>query len=129
MAQETDERSSRIDREPFRSAAIDPKLTEIRNQLARFTSATFATTGQLLHVGGHIIGSDRIEGRSPFGHGSDETVAVSLLLRIGSELVSACVDLFVDGRHYAAAALLRQIVEIEYLAWAFATNDREGERW
>jgi len=65
---------------------------------------------------------------SPFGHGSDEAVAVSLLLRIGSELVSAAADLFSDGRHYAAAALVRQVVEIEYLAWAFETNDKEGKR-
>jgi hypothetical protein len=56
-------------------------------------------------------------------------VAVSMLLRIGSELVSACTDLFADGRHYAAAALLRQLVEIEYLAWAFETRDQDGERW
>ncbi|HEV8325530.1 MAG TPA: hypothetical protein VG389_28235 [Myxococcota bacterium] len=129
VAEDTDQVSSRIDREAFRNAAADQTLSEVRNQLARFTSATFAATGELLHVGGHVFGSDRVEGRSPFGHGSDETVAVSTLLRIGSELVSACADLFADGRHYAAAALLRQIVEIEYLAWAFETNDQDGGRW
>ena len=129
MTQETDAGASLVDRETLRKAAADANLSELRKQLAHFTSKAFATTGELLHVGGHLLGSDRAEGRSPFGHGSDETVAVSLLLRIGSELVSACVDLFSDGRHYAAAALLRQVVEIEYLAWAFETKDQEGERW
>jgi hypothetical protein len=113
----------------MRIAATDEITIGIRQDLARFTSGAFAKAGELLHVIGHITGSDRVEGRSPFGHGSDETVAVSLLLRIGSELVSASTDLFADGRHYAASALLRQLVEIEYLAWAFETNDQEGERW
>ena len=126
----TEERKeSTIDYDVFRDAAVDARLMDIREQLARFTSTTFAATGDLLHVSGHIIGSDRINQQSPFGHGSDETVSVSLLLRIGSELVSAAVDLFGDGRHYAAAALLRQLVEVEYLAWAFDANRDEGARW
>ena len=54
---------------------------------------------------------------------------MSVLLRIASELVSASTDLFEDGRYYAASALLRQLVEIEYLAWAFETRHQEGERW
>jgi hypothetical protein len=118
-----------VDRDLMRGAATDDKVVEVRQNLARFTSETFAETGDLLHAFGHVVGSDRIEGRSPFGHGSDETIAVSVLLRIASELVSASTDLFEDGRHYAAAALLRQLVEIEYLAWAFETRDQEGERW
>lgn len=127
MIQEPSESS--VAREAIRAAATDSMLVGVREDLARFTSRAFASTGQSLHVFGHIIGSDRVERRSPFGHGSDETVAVSVLLRIGSELVSASNDLFADGRHYAASALLRQLVEIEYLAWAFETGDQDGERW
>jgi len=56
-------------------------------------------------------------------------VAVSLLLRVAGPLVSASADLFTDGRHYAAAALLRQLVEVEYLAWAFDARDSDAERW
>ena len=54
---------------------------------------------------------------------------MSVLLRVAGQLTSASADLFADGRHYAAAALLRQMVEIEYLAWAFETRDGDGERW
>jgi len=54
---------------------------------------------------------------------------VSVLLRIAGQLISSIAALFADGRQYAAAALLRQMVEIEYLAWAFETRDRDGERW
>jgi hypothetical protein len=86
-------------------------------------------TGTELHVVGHLLGTDRKNGLSPFGHCSDEIVAVSLLLRIAAQLVSASNDLFADGRHYAAAALLRQLVEVEYLSWAFATRNNDAERW
>jgi hypothetical protein len=115
--------------ETFSLAAKDEKLRKVRRDLAHFSSGIFLAVGTELHVLGDIIGSDRVDGVSPFGHGSDETVAVSMLLRIASQLVSSSADLFGDGREYAAAALLRQIVEIEYLAWAMETRDRDGERW
>lgn len=52
-----------------------------------------------------------------------------MLLRIGSGLVSGCADLVNSGRHYAGAALVRQLVEVEYLAWAFEKDDEECRRW
>jgi len=89
----------------------------------------FSHVGEQLHVAGHILGTDRRDGLSPFGHGDDTTVAVSILLRIGSQLISGSADLISDGRHYAGAALVRQLVEVEYLAWAFETKDEEAARW
>lgn len=89
----------------------------------------FGAVGRELHVTGHVIGGDRVEGRSPWGHGTDETVGVSMILRIASQLVSASVDLFTDGRTYSAAALTRQLVEVEYLAWAFEMRDEDAARW
>jgi len=113
----------------IRSAARDASLVTLRLELARFVAESLAGSGTELHVLGHIVGPDRVVGASPFGHGSDETVAVSTLLRIASQLVSASADLFQDGRAYAAAALLRQLVEVEYLAWAMEARSGEGERW
>jgi hypothetical protein len=113
----------------IRLAATDPQLADLRIKLARDTAHTFETLGNELHVVGHIIGSDRVMGASPWGHGTDETVAVSMILRIGSQLTSASTDLLADGRIYAASALIRQIVEVEYLAWAFDARDGSGEKW
>ena len=115
--------------ESVKQAAADVSLTAMRYELAAFAGGTFAQAGDELHAVGSIFGGDRVAGRSPFGHGSDEIVAVSMLLRIGSQLTTASADLFKSGRHYAAAALLRQLVEIEYLAWAFQTKDEDAERW
>src|SRR5580704_17087928 len=87
-------------------AAKDEGLVRCRRELAQFGSEVFLAAGMELHVLGHIVGSDMAGGVSPFGHGSDETVAVFVLLRIASQLLSASADLFADGRQYAAAALL-----------------------
>lgn len=113
----------------IRTSSRDESLKSIRIELVKFATETFSVVGQELHILGNLIGQDRHDGISQFGHGTDETVAISVLLRILDQLASAALDLFVDGRHYAAAALLRQIVEIEYLAWAFETRDGDAERW
>lgn len=113
----------------IRRVARDEALRRHRRELARFVSRLFSRTGQELHVAGHLLGSDRRNGVSPFGHGNDEVVAVSLLLRMGGQLIGASTELFSGGQHYAAAALLRQLVEIEYLSWAIETRNKDGERW
>ena len=116
-------------REAMAIAADDKDAIACRSELARFSAKQLVEAGAELHVLGHLIGPDRAQGSSPFGHGNDETVAVSVLLRVAGQLTSASADLFADGRQYAAAALVRQMVEIEYLAWAFETRDGEAERW
>ena len=116
-------------RESIRAAALDPEIIELRMRLAAFTAKTFLDVGTKLHVFGHLLGPDRKSGASPFGHGDDAAVAVSLILRIGSQLVSGSADLFASGRNYAGSALIRQLVEVEYLAWAFETKNEEAARW
>jgi hypothetical protein len=126
---ETERANTQAISETINLAGNDKNLRKQRGQLARFASEIFLSAGTELHILGHLIGPDRTDHVSPSGHGSDETVAVSVLLRIASQLISSSADLFEDGRKYAAAALLRQMVEIEYLAWAMETRDRDGERW
>jgi hypothetical protein len=46
--------------------------------------------------------------------------------RLHSEKEAHLLD---NGNLYAAAALLRQLVEVEYLAWAFAEDDEEAAAW
>jgi hypothetical protein len=117
------------DKEAMKAAALDPIAVAARMDFARFTTETFKDVGTKLHVLGHMLGTDRRNGVSPFGHGDDAAVAVSMLLRIASQLVSGCADLIADGRHYAGAALIRQLVEVEYLAWAFETKNEESAKW
>jgi hypothetical protein len=118
-----------IDRDRVRHDAVDEILCRLRHDLAAWAAVTISQAGLALHVAGNVIGDDRIRGESPFGHGSDEAVGVALLLRIVGELSAASADLFAAGRHYAASALLRQVVEVEYLLWAIETRDQDAQRW
>ena len=113
----------------IRDGAMAPTIIATRISLAQFTADVFRDVGTKLHLFGYLIGQDRKSGASPFGHGDDAAVAVSMLLQIGSQLVSGSADLIEDGRYYAGSALIRQLVEVEYLAWAFETKDDEAARW
>jgi hypothetical protein len=56
-------------------------------------------------------------------------VAAGLVAQISSELVSGALLLFRDGNEYAASALVRQLIECEYLLRAFQLNFAEAARW
>jgi hypothetical protein len=125
----SNERNPLVNLDDIRRAALEADQVAERMGLAKFASEVFQQVGKELHMAGHILGTDRSDGLSPFGNGDDATVAISMLLRIGSQLISASADLIKDGRHYAGLALIRQLVEVEYLAWAFETKDEEAARW
>jgi hypothetical protein len=55
--------------------------------------------------------------------------AISSLMGMAGELATASARLLSTGEHYAGAALLRQIVEIEYLTWNFKENKRDPASW
>ena len=69
-------------REAITAAANNKNLHKRRYRLAKFSSDRLAAAATELDLLGRIVGSDRVDGTSPFGDGSDETVAVSVLLRI-----------------------------------------------
>jgi hypothetical protein len=110
-------------------ASRDPVQKKARLDFLEYASDAFQDVGQMLHVFGHILGVDRKSGLSPFGHGDDEKVGIALLLQIASQIISASTQLLQDGRAYVGSALIRQLVEVEYLAWAFETRDAEAARW
>lgn len=60
----------------------------------------------------------------------DGTVsALGLLARVAAELAGVSGRLLSASHHYAGAALLRQVVEVEYLTWAFAHGERDAVCW
>lgn len=94
----------------------DEKISMIRHDLAIFTSEQFS------QVAIELIDQEQ--------KGSEEiNKAVSLILKIGSSLVMGANDLVAKGNTYAAAALVRQLVEVEYLAWAFENDENEARKW
>jgi hypothetical protein len=106
-----------------------PELAKMRYDCAFLVTVNFKKFGEMLWVSGHLIGTDRKDGLSPFQFGSDEVYGVALLMRIAAELGDNTIRLFAAQQTYAGAALLRQIVEIEYLSWAFDQRDGDAEEW
>lgn len=128
----SDESQSQIGEEIFeeiKKVVLDPSLIKRRHSLALFSAKHFDEVGiELQKCVASLDSANRVENIKDLSK-QDEIIAVSVLLLIASQLVSASNDLFLDGRHYSAAALLRQLVEVEYLAWAFDTRDGDAERW
>jgi hypothetical protein len=120
---------SEIREKLIKQEADKPELAKLRSKAALFVASSFQQFGEALQISGHFIGSDRKDKISPFQFGSDEIYGVSLLLRIAAELSKNTVKLYQAEQTYAASALLRQIVEIEYLAWAFNRRDGDAEKW
>jgi hypothetical protein len=110
-------------------AARDPLARAARVEVCLGLADGLRDVGQLLHVCGNIVGSDRVNGSSPFGNGSDAVVGLAGIIRIGALLCRGIVDLLNAGNVYSAAALSRQLVEVEYLSWAFANDHEEASSW
>jgi hypothetical protein len=112
-----------------RQSATDPRLAAARLNVAVTAAPRLRAAGRLLHLAGHIVGDGRVSGSSPRGNGDDAQVAVGVLAQIGADLLDASASLLSGTNHYAGAALLRQVVEVEYLSWAFANEKREASDW
>jgi hypothetical protein len=106
-----------------------PQDRAAREGACRALAATFREAGKLLWVVGYMVGPDRPEGQSPFGFGSDATVGLALVVKTGGELLSGATTLLDGDNLYGAAALLRQLVEVEYLAWAFSEDEEQAMAW
>jgi hypothetical protein len=55
--------------------------------------------------------------------------ALGLVARIGAALGRGAGELLSAGNPYAAAALTRQLVEVEYLFWTFADDIADAPAW
>jgi hypothetical protein len=93
-------------------------LWDIRRYTALKTGAAFAVTGKSL--------SDRVDLKSATG---DDLRAMGFLLQMAGELVFAASGMLSGDQHYAGSALVRQVVEIEYLTWTFKEGHASVNAW
>ncbi len=112
---------------PKEEVVDDEQSRTVRDGLCLALVGAFRSVGQALWVGGYIIGGDRAAGLSPFG--SDAAVGLATVTQIAGQLSAGVMSLLDAGNTYAAAALVRQLVEVEYLAWAFAEDEAEAAAW
>jgi hypothetical protein len=55
--------------------------------------------------------------------------AFALLMQMAGELAFAAGRMLSEKEHYAGAALVRQVVEIEYLTWKSKEGHRSASKW
>lgn len=100
-----------------------------RHELAGVLAQGLFESGQILRVAGVISGTGRVEKVSPYSNGDDGLVEVGYLAEVAAELIESASQLLSNDHRYAAAALARQIVEVEYLMWVFANKPDEAGDW
>jgi len=110
------------------NSAQNKIVIEIRHNMAELTAAAFTDAA---------IETEKIY---PFEIGLkveninkaaliEETKAICLIMRIAGDIVQSANLLFKTNRAYSASALVRQLVEVEYLAWAFENDNNEAQKW
>lgn len=109
--------------------ADDATASENRMDVCDTIARGLVRIGHVLWVAGSLIGPDRASRTSPFRFGDDRAVGVATVAQIGGELTSGAVALLRAHNRYAASALIRQLVEVEYLAAAFAEEHKIAAQW
>ena len=64
-----------------------------------------------------------------FGMAEGARRAFAIVAQMGTELMIGASQLYAKERWYAGAALVRQLIEVEYLLFLFAIGDDEPKRW
>jgi hypothetical protein len=100
-------------RNPLSEAERAARSAAAREHLCSTLAAEFRKAGLLLWSSGYVVEADRVEGRSPFGFGSDATVGLATVAQIAGELIAGAVLALEHQNVYSAAALARQLVEVE----------------
>jgi hypothetical protein len=99
----------------FASALADPDSSAARIALCREVSGAFTACGNVLWAFGLPI--------TPYRR------ALAIVGQMAGTLSCGSVSMMDDKNWYAAAALTRQLVEVEYLLFLFADDPNEASRW
>jgi hypothetical protein len=126
--EETQRLQDRLDDE-LAKLADDSAATAARMSACAAIAQALFDIGRMVWLTGYVVGPDRKSGASPFGFGDDSVVGAAAVTQMGGELASGAVQLLKGGNLYAASALIRQVVEVEYLAHAFAEQHEKAATW
>lgn len=107
----------------------DPELSSARKTVIAIATICLDAGGGLLERLASEADDDRSSSSSPHGSNENAVRAVGMLARIAAELIYVSGGLLSGSQYYAGAALLRQVVEIEHLTWAFVNKKRDAAAW
>jgi hypothetical protein len=102
----------------LRAGVGGPEMWNLRKEIALHTTQSFLAVGRAMASHTDLMGED-----------GEAVRAMGYLLQMAGELGSAASRMLSGEEHYAGAALLRQIVEIEYLTWTFKEGHERVTAW
>ena len=111
------------DRQAAREALLDPDARALRLECLLGLAEGMTKAGDGLRIAGTMLGPP---GESPK---DSRLVGLGYVANATGELLRGVQDSVTASNPYAAATLLRQVVETEYLAWAFADDGEEAASW
>ena len=95
-----------------------PDLWNLRRETGLQTAKAFQSVGRHMASLTNVPGDD-----------GDAVRAMGCLLQMAGELAFAASRMLSTSEHYAGSALVRQIVEIEYLTWTFKEGHAGVTAW
>lgn len=118
-------------REELRRELLNKDNTAARMQYVSETLALIINIEDWLAIdswlgGGKVNNTDL---REEFGQAFSEFRAVSTVACMAAELAEAAVDMAKKSRYYAMAAVIRQLIECEYLLTLFNDDLEHARRW
>jgi hypothetical protein len=102
----------------LREGVGGPALWKLRKETAFRTTKSIAKVGLMMMLREDLAGDT-----------GNEVRAIGALLQMAGELGFASSRMLSGNEHYAGAALLRQIVEVEYLTWTFKEGYESPKGW
>lgn len=118
----------------YRGILLDGDLMSLREQFARITAEQLGSIGAWLGIDSLIGAGDIVDNSAPSDKATDPEryVAfrgVSTVIEMAAELAMGGVSMLDSGYRYAAAALIRQLIECEYLLHAFVEDLASAASW
>lgn len=122
----------------YRELLLNPELGELRQQFCRAVAAALTDVAGWLGIDSFVGGGDEprlsgfeeTEGQKDSGYSRYTAFwGAAVVLDIAAELASGAVLLLDSDLTYAAAALIRQLIETEYLLTAFSSDLQRASVW
>ena len=120
-------------RELYRQALLDEDLVQLRGEYARVVSDQLLNVAAWLGIDSLIGAGDQPDTNGPAIEPNPDRYAAfrgaSAVVEMASELAAGAVAMLDADRRYAAAALVRQLIEAEYLLRAFVDDLDRAAEW
>lgn len=118
--------------ELYRSALLDPELRALRENYCRVTVGALRSVAGWLGMDSYLGGGDLTFGQPAVGHDEERFVAfrgAASVIEMANELAAGALALIDLDLRYASSAMIRQLIETEYLLTAFALEFSRAADW